>query len=193
MGRRLSRKPHRPIIPSPDSPADGTEPAHVGSTRRKSCRARRERRRQPLGSWPCAWPELDPNHTDAWATRAKITACAGQPAATIEQVQRALRLDPHPAAWHYWELGLAQYAGRQYESAVETLRKAVTYRSGSRRILAASLAQLGRMTEARRETELYMASNPHFTIQFWASTQPFRDDAMREHFVDGYRKAGLPE
>ena len=38
------------------------------------------------------WPELDPNHTDAWATRAKITACVGQPAATIEQVQRALQL-----------------------------------------------------------------------------------------------------
>ena len=38
-----------------------------------------------------------------------------------------------------------------------------------------------------------MASKPHFTIGYRASTQPFRDNAMRAHFVDGYRKAGLPE
>jgi hypothetical protein len=88
---------------------------------------------------------------------------------------------------------LAQYAAGRYEAAVETLRKDATYRSGSRRILAASLAQLGRLTEARREAELYITSNPHFTIRYWASTQPFRDDAVRAHFVDGYRKAGLPE
>jgi TolB-like protein/tetratricopeptide (TPR) repeat protein len=137
--------------------------------------------------------KLDPNHANAWATLSEITAFAGQPETALEQIERALRLDPHPAAWYYWELGLAQYAAGRYEAAVETLRKDATYRSGSRRILAASLAQLGRLTEARREAELYITSNPHFTIRYWASTQPFRDDAVRAHFVDGYRKAGLPE
>jgi tetratricopeptide (TPR) repeat protein len=122
-----------------------------------------------------------------------VTAFAGEPAAAIEHVQKALRFDPHPAAWYYWELGLAQYAARQYEAAVATLSNEATYRSGSRRILAASLAQLGRLAEARREAELYLASNPRFTISFWAATQPIRDPAMRDHFVDGYRKAGLPE
>ena len=68
-----------------------------------------------------------------------------------------------------------------------------TYRTESRRILAASLAQLGELDEARTEAELFMMSNPHFTISHWAAHQPFRDEAMREHFVDGYRKAGLPE
>ncbi len=63
----------------------------------------------------------------------------------------------------------------------------------SRRFLAASLAQLGRMEEARREAEYFMISNPHFTISFWAKTQPGRDQAMLAHFVEGYRKAGLPE
>ncbi len=38
-----------------------------------------------------------------------------------------------------------------------------------------------------------MISNPHFTISHWAATQPFRDEATLAHFVDGYRKAGLPE
>ena len=54
--------------------------------------------------------ELDPNNADAWAARSDITVPAGQPSAGIEHVQKALRLDPHPPAWYYWELGLAQYA-----------------------------------------------------------------------------------
>jgi TolB-like protein/class 3 adenylate cyclase len=149
------------------------------------------------------WPEsdvefaaalqLDPNHADAWVAQSEITALGGQPSLAIEQAQRALRLNPHPPGWYYWQLGLAQYAGRQYEAAIETLRKDATYRTGSRRILAASLAQLGRINEARQEAALFMANNPLFTISRWAATQPFRDESVREHFVDGYRKAELPE
>jgi TolB-like protein len=136
---------------------------------------------------------LDPSHASAWVTLAEFTTYAGEPAAAIEHVQRALRLDPHSTPGCYWILGLAQYAARQYEAAVDTLRKEATYRSGSRRILAASLAQLGRLAEARREADLFTASNPNFTISFWAATQPIRDESVRQHFVDGYRKAGLPD
>jgi TolB-like protein/class 3 adenylate cyclase len=137
--------------------------------------------------------KLDPNHADAWAMQSELLTYNGQATAAIEGVQKALRLNPHPAGWYYWALGLAQYGARQYENAVETLRNEATYRTASRRVLAASLAQLGRMDEARQEAALFMVSNPHFTISFWAASQPFRDEAMREHFVDGYRKAGLPD
>jgi tetratricopeptide (TPR) repeat protein len=137
--------------------------------------------------------KLDPNHADAWAMQSELLTYQGQPGAAIEGVQKALRLNPHPAGWYYWALGLGQYGARQYENAIKTLRNEATYRSGSRRILAASLAQLGCMDEARQEAALFMANNPHFTISSWASCQPFRDEKMRDHFVDGYRKAGLPE
>ncbi len=40
---------------------------------------------------------------------------------------------------------------------------------------------------------LFLAGNPHFTISHWAATEPFRDNATLAHFLDGYRKAGLPE
>jgi len=35
--------------------------------------------------------------------------------------------------------------------------------------------------------------NPYFRISYWGETQPFRDLATRARFVEGYRKAGLPE
>ena len=66
-------------------------------------------------------------------------------------------------------------------------------RTTSRRLLAASLAKLGRLEEARHEAELFMVSDPHFTISQWTDSQPFQADETRQHFVDGYRLAGLPE
>lgn len=137
--------------------------------------------------------EIDPNYADAWADLSDFSVLAGKPATAIEQVQKALRLNPHPPKWYYWDLGFAQYAARQYESAVATLRNEATYRTISRRLLAASLAQLGRTDEAHQEGALFMASNPHFTISQWAASQPFRDRATCDHFIDGYRKAGLPD
>ena len=137
--------------------------------------------------------ELDPNEADAWATLSDIAVLAGQVGEGLEHIRKAFRLNPFPASWYYLMLGQAQYAARDYEAAVETLRKEETYRTSSRRFLAASLAQLGRLDEARAEVEMFLVSNPHFTTRHWVMTEPFRDTATLEHFVDGFRKAGLPE
>ena len=105
-----------------------------------------------------------------------------------------MRLNPHPPGWYHLFIGQAHYALGQYDVAIATLRREDTYRTGgSRRFLAASLAQLGRLEEARHEAKQFLASSPHFTISHWASTQPARDRETLDHFVDGYRKAGLPE
>ncbi|WP_179296447.1 MULTISPECIES: winged helix-turn-helix domain-containing protein [unclassified Mesorhizobium] len=136
--------------------------------------------------------ELDPNEADAWATLSDIAVLAGKVEEGLEHIRKAFRLNPYPASWYYLTLGEAQYAARDYEAAVETLRREETYRTSSRRFLAASLAQLGRLDEARAEVELFLIGNPHFTTSYWVWTEPFRDTAMRDHFVDGFRKAGLP-
>jgi hypothetical protein len=44
---------------------------------------------------------------------------------------------------------------------------------------------IGRMDEARQVAALFMVSNPHFTISFWAASLPFTDEAMRDHFIEG--------
>jgi hypothetical protein len=55
-----------------------------------------------------------------------------------------------------------------------------------------SLAQLEWIEEVRQVAELFMVSNPPFTITYWAATKPFRHERIREHFVGDYRKTGLP-
>lgn len=137
--------------------------------------------------------ELDPNEADAWAALSDIAVLAGRVGEGLDHIAKAFRLNPFPASWYYLALGQAQYAAGEYEAAVETLRRDETYRTSSRRFLAASLAQLGRLDEARAEAELFLVGNPDFTTRHWATTEPFRDAAVLEHFVEGFRKAGLPE
>ncbi|MBZ9677926.1 winged helix-turn-helix domain-containing tetratricopeptide repeat protein [Mesorhizobium sp. ES1-1] len=137
--------------------------------------------------------ELDPNEADTWAALSDIAVLAGRLEEGLAHIHKAFRLNPFPASWYYLTLGQAQYAARDYQAAIVTLRRDETYRTSSRRFLAASLAQLGRLDEARAEAELFLVGNPHFTIRHWATTEPIRDAATLDHFVDGFRKAGLPE
>jgi len=136
---------------------------------------------------------IDPNEADAWAALSDVAVLAGWIDEGLEHIRKAFRLNPYPASWYYSTLGQAQYASRDYVAAVETLRSDETYRTSSRRFLAASLAQLGHLDEARAEVELFLVGNPHFTTSHWAATEPFRDTAMLRHFVEGFRKAGLPD
>ncbi|MFT3674227.1 hypothetical protein [Aestuariivirga sp.] len=137
--------------------------------------------------------EQDANHADTWAALSDMSVLGGRIAEGVEQIEKAFRLNPYPAVWYYDHLGQAQYAAKDYVAAIETLRREETYRTNSRKFLAASLAQLGLLDEAQRESELFLITHPHFTIRHWVNSQPLRDKGVRDHFVDGFRKAKLPE
>jgi tetratricopeptide (TPR) repeat protein len=116
----------------------------------------------------------------------------GQPEEGIEKAKEAMRLNPYDPVFQLWILAFAQYMARDYEGAIETLRK-MSPLGEARRLLAACLAYLGRMDEARAEAERYLKDSPSFSASYWGSTQPFRDDEDRQHGVQGHIMAGLPE
>jgi adenylate cyclase len=62
-----------------------------------------------------------------------------------------------------------------------------------RRLLAANLAHLGRIEEARAVAQELLKTHPNFTISRWADRPPYRDHAILERFIEGLRKAGLPD
>jgi len=136
---------------------------------------------------------IDPNNADFHAMRTDLLVMDGRPLEAIESIGRAMRLNPRSPAWYYWLKGEAEYAARDYVNAIKTLRHEATYGTPSRSILAAALAQLGRIEEARIETRLFMADYPVFRIESFLDTQPFRNPQDRELFAEGYRKAGIPE
>ena len=135
---------------------------------------------------------INPNHADTMVNMAGLRVLQGQPHDAVELAENALRLNPFPPGWYYWDLGFAYYAAGRYAQAVRVLRKEEVGRLPAKRILAASLAQLGQLTEAHEEACRFLEINPGFLASHWVATQPFKRDEDRQHFVDGYIKAGLP-
>ncbi len=65
--------------------------------------------------------------------------------------------------------------------------------SEAHRLLAASYAQLGHMDDARSQSRKLMEKHPHFSIKHWQHVPPVKDPSDLEQFIEGLRKAGLPE
>ena len=135
---------------------------------------------------------LNPNNADALAESAYFYVMNGKPKEAVEAAAKALRLNPRPPGWYYWITGTAQVANGQYDNAVVTLRQEETYRSASRRMLAAALALLGRTSEAQEEARLFLATSPHWRISTWAENEPFKNPKDIDFWVDAFRLAGLP-
>ena len=136
---------------------------------------------------------LNPNDANALVLLADFKTLIGEPQQGVQSAERAMRLNPHPPHWYYWNLGFAQFANGQYDDAARTLRREETYRTASRRILAASLALLGRISEAREEAKLFLSTSPHWRISKWVESQPFKNPKDAKQWIDAYRLAGLPE
>jgi adenylate cyclase len=86
---------------------------------------------------------------------------------------------------------------KAYSEALPPLRECTSRApdmSLGRVVLAATLAQLGRLDEARAEAAEVLRIDPNYTID---GTQrriaPFKRPEDAEHLFDGLRKAGLPE
>jgi tetratricopeptide (TPR) repeat protein len=135
--------------------------------------------------------EANPNSADLLVLSAEVYSCTGKPEEAVKQVKEAMRLNPYYPNWYLWFLGLAQYVAHDYEGAVKTFRQ-MSPIGEARRILAASLAQLGRMEEARSEAEKFLKDNPTFSASYWGSTHHFLHEKDRQHAMEGFVKAGLP-
>jgi adenylate cyclase len=125
-----------------------------------------------------------------------VLVYAGHAAKGIEVLQTNVRLDPFQLPSRLAYLGNALYTLRRYGEAVPPLRECASrmryFRIGHL-WLAAALAQLDRMDEARAAAAEVLRIEPGFTIQRWKCTAVYKNADDAEHLFDGIRKAGLPE
>ena len=128
----------------------------------------------------------------------------GRAEETEAHIGEALRLSPRDTVTYVWMTlaGMAKSHLGSYEQAVAWFRRAIeTNRNYPHPyfILAAALARLGRLDEARSAaSKAGVALNPSFTLsRARAQWTAFSDDptylAQMEPTLEGWRKAGLPE
>ena len=136
--------------------------------------------------------ELNPNFTD-WRLSAALTM-AGDHLRAIDAAQAHIKRDPFYTVSTSLYMGLAFYMQKRYAEAVISLRECVTKAPnlrGGHSALAATYAQLGQFARASVEVAEVLRLEPGYKVD--PTIIPFKHSADIEHYMDGLRKAGLPE
>ena len=144
---------------------------------------------------------LDPNLARAHALIGMGKIFSGRADETEFHVKEALRLSPRDDFVFQWMLyaGAAKLHLRADEEAAVWLGRSIESNRNWALVhffLAAALANLGRLQEARAATQSGLALDPKFTIHRFhvgAATDNSSFMSTREHFYAGMRKAGVPE
>jgi adenylate cyclase len=135
---------------------------------------------------------LNPNDSDIIAEYADALAYVDQPRRSVELMHKAMRLNPHYPDWYLWYLADTYDVMGRSEDVIATVRRMHDPSEGQR-LLAANFAHLGMMREAQAAAREVMRLHPAFTIREWRERPPYRDQAVLDRYVEGLRKAGLPE
>src|SRR5690349_3729605 len=143
---------------------------------------------------------LNPNCAQAWNASGWVSSWRNRPAPAIEAFRRAIRLSPLDPLGYWFLAGLAftHLIGRRYEEAVEwadrCLREQPRFTSAIR-VRVAACAHLGRAEEAHAWLKRLLEDQPGLTVTglkgFWAAMS--MPSEIMDLWVDGFRKAGLPE
>jgi len=136
--------------------------------------------------------ELNPNDADVLAEYGDALVYDDQPGRAPELLRRAVRLNPCCPDRYLWHLADAYLTLERPEEVVATVRR-MRDPSQGRRMLAASYAHLGMLEEAGAEARAILDLQPGFTVAEWARRPPYKNPARLEYFLEGLRRAGLPE
>jgi ribose 1,5-bisphosphokinase PhnN len=88
----------------------------------------------------------------------------------------------------------AQYVGRNYDEAIRLAREAIRQRAdfvGAHRVLTASAGMSGRDDLAKAALQELRRAQPNISLAWIAEHMPIQHDTEREHYVEGFRRAGL--
>ena len=140
---------------------------------------------------------INANANRAWLSSAMRRCYSGDPETAIEHAEKAMRLSPLDVSmWvAYGCLATAHMQLENYETAAEWARKSVRMHRDNlpaHLVLAASLALLGRESEAKASVRELLALDPGFTIASLKKRFPIGRYRNLEGFLDGLRTAGLP-
>jgi adenylate cyclase len=142
---------------------------------------------------------LNPNSAHAWMVRGMLLNSQSQLDRAIEALQHAMRLsplDPLGARAFTMVTAAAHFAAGRYELAIEWADRALAAQPDYRiafRLKASALAHLSRIEEAHDCLKRMLDLEPGSTVaRVKAFAPPFPPELLNR-YVEGLRKAGLPE
>jgi tetratricopeptide (TPR) repeat protein len=142
--------------------------------------------------------ELDPNSAFAHGYLGCSYGFAGDYETALPLLDQAIRLSPRDPLLVIWHLckGWAALLSERYEEAIEFTTVAAEANSefpDVHAVLAAAHGLLGNARFAGQSLAEFLRRIPVLTADDERLNRPFGNDVQRELFLDGLRKAGLPE
>ncbi|HEV3185917.1 MAG TPA: hypothetical protein VGZ49_13615, partial [Xanthobacteraceae bacterium] len=109
---------------------------------------------------------------------------------------RALRLSPRDpfSAIYNGIASYAQFVGRRYDEAMRLAREGIRLRAdfvGAHRVLTAAAAMAGQDDVAAAALHELRRAQPNISLAWIAKQMPIKQEAEREHYLEGFRRAGL--
>ena len=140
--------------------------------------------------------KLNPSFPLALGHYGLVLAYSGRWREAGAAARRALRLSPRDplAAIYNAVAAYAEYVGRNYAAAARLAREAVRQRFdfvGGHRVLAAATGMAGDRAAAGAALEALRRVQPGVSVAWIAAELPIPDPAEREHYLEGFRRAGL--
>jgi TolB-like protein/DNA-binding SARP family transcriptional activator len=142
---------------------------------------------------------VHPNSVFVRNRAASVYVVCGEIDKAIAQCEAASRMNPldskKTATVTFSTLSCALYLARRYEESIRAGRRALVRTPQSnvaRKYVAISLAQLGRIDEARAEIAELIKHQPSASLSYF-KLRPLRHKWMDELHLEGLRKAGLRE
>ena len=110
--------------------------------------------------------------------------------------RRALRLSPRDpfSAIYHGVAAYAQFIGRHYDEAMRLAREGIRQRAdfvGAHRVLTAAAGMAGEHDVAKLALQELCRAQPNISLAWIESQMPIKQDADREHYLEGFRRAGL--
>ena len=139
---------------------------------------------------------LNPNFALAQGYYGLALGYCGRWQEADEAARRAIRLSPRdPYAPVYFGIAAyARYLGRDYEEAIRLAQESLRQRSdfvGAHRVLTAAAGMAGQTEIARAALKELRRAQPNVSLAWIAEFMPVKLASDREHYLEGFRRAGL--
>jgi TolB-like protein/cytochrome c-type biogenesis protein CcmH/NrfG len=140
--------------------------------------------------------QLNPNFSLAQGYYALALSYSGRWQDSYEAAQRAIRLSPRDPslAIYYGIAAYAQFVGRNYPEAMALSREAIRQRgdlTGAYRVLTVAAGMAGQIEVSAAALQELRRAQPNISLAWIAHQLPWKLDSDREHYLEGFRRAGL--
>jgi len=141
---------------------------------------------------------INPSFAHAYYSLGWTLLLAGRMEEAVPHIDQALRLNPHdPSLWTFLTgRAIALLLLHRYAEAADYARRALRQPSANflaSATLASALGHLGETDDARAALEQVYRLRPDFSGPLVSRLFRFRNEPERACFLDGLRKAGLPD